>query len=98
MQVMDLSTAHLRPYQRAGLTRLPGVIAYTLLDVDDDEIGYLLHVPVLADEDAETAAWLAQIVPPEVQAVIDYGRRWGCDFVRLDRDADMVDDLPTYGE
>jgi hypothetical protein len=33
---------------------------------------------------------------PELQAVIDYVRKSGCYWINLDRDADKIEDLPTW--
>jgi hypothetical protein len=85
--VLDLSTAHLpEPLGSHGLADEDGVIAYPL------PYGWLMWVPPDPDEHAADHPDL----PPDVLTIQRYARRLGCDYVLFDRDAERVDDLPTW--
>ena len=87
--VLNLSTAHLPPHlgTPGGLDSTPGVIAHAT------DTGFLLWVPEDPDESAQATT---DPVPDEVLAIQRYARRWGCDYVLFDADADQIGDLPTW--
>ena len=39
---------------------------------------------------------LLQQVPADIHAVVAYARNLGCDWIKFDRDAEIVNDLPVY--
>jgi hypothetical protein len=91
MRVLDLSTTHVPPHLWRDLPFTPGVICHEV-----GRHGHLLHVPWPAGEDAETAAWRAQVSPPEIAAIVSYAQSLECDYVLIDPDAGTVDALPVY--
>ncbi|MEJ3741791.1 hypothetical protein WEI85_00615 [Actinomycetes bacterium KLBMP 9797] len=87
LSVLDLSTAHLPEEVCDDLSGEPGVIAHRVT------YGWLMWVP--ADPDA-FAAETIDPMPEEVLAIQRYARRLGCQYVLFDRDAEQVDELPTW--
>lgn len=94
---LEVSTAHLpqelvdRDINTEG--EIPGVIA------ERHEYGLWLWVPPDVDEWLADE-WLAENAdeppPDSVVALLRYARACGCDYVRVDRDADTLADLPTF--
>jgi len=35
-------------------------------------------------------------IPPDLWGLCEYARSKGCDYIMLDADADLIDDLPQY--
>ena len=90
--MLDISTAHLpekygNEQSDESLDTMSGVI------VDSLETGFLMWVPEVPEE---YALGFLTPVPPEILTVQEYARELCCDYVRFDRDADIVDDLPTW--
>ena len=92
---LDLSTGHLpqRWGVRAdeggdGLSNAPGVSANIL------PYGWLMWVPDDPDQYAEDEE--GGVPPQEILVIQRYARKHGCDYVLFDRDADQVDDLPSW--
>ena len=50
--------------------------------------GLFVRVPTLTSE----------LVPQDLAEVLEWARRHEYEWVRLDRGADLVDDIPAYGE
>jgi hypothetical protein len=90
--VLDLSTSHLPQHLAShGLSRVDGVTAYPL-GTHGHCYGWLLWVPPEPDSHALDYPDL----PVEILALQRYARERGCDYVLLDQDAEVIDDLPTW--
>jgi hypothetical protein len=87
LSVLDLSTAHLSEAICADLNGEPGVIAHQFT------YGWLMWVPPNPDESSTAAI---DAMPEVVLAIQRYTRGVGCDYVLFDRDADCIDELPTW--
>lgn len=88
--VLDISTAHLP--QKYGdensedsLDKLHGLV------VDALETGYEMWIPGSPER-----RQLGYEIPEEVYQIQMFARYLGCDYVRFDRDSDVVDTLPTW--
>jgi hypothetical protein len=82
---LDLSTAHLREETRDNLNSYERVLA------DKTQHGWLLYVPLDADEIADESDW-----PQELLPIVKLARAEGCDYVLFDADAAETDLLPTF--
>lgn len=80
---LDISTAHVtrETARRYDDGEGPHMVA-------SGEYGWLLHVP---EPDGE-----ADGLPGDIAAVFACARRNGCDMVLFDRDATVIDELPSY--
>ena len=83
LKYLDLSTLHVR-----AETLNPSAAKGFL--VAEYDYGAIYNVP---GEDLEE--YLAE-VPEDLAIVLRYAKAQGCNLVRLDCDADVIDDLPTY--
>lgn len=79
-KILTLSTAHIS-FQTASL-----------LDQDalecsrrTDEYGYVINT-----------YWADHSLTQDLNQVLDFARDNGCDYVNLDRDGPVVDELPAY--
>lgn len=90
--MLDLSTAHLPENLARSLDSVAGLIA------NERGFGWLLWVPDNIDEHAaEYEAEDPEHPIPEVVVTIwRYAAKHGCQYVLLDRDADLNPDLPAY--
>jgi hypothetical protein len=87
-RLLDLSTQHIPPHiLEDGLHTVSGLVAYST------RYGWLMWIP--ADPAARAAE---QIDPPPAAlvAIQRYARRYSCDFVLFDADADTDPHLPLY--
>lgn len=87
-RLLDMSTQHIPPHiLEDGLHTVSGLVVYST------RYGWLMWVP--ADPAARAAE---QIDPPPAAlvAIQRYARRYGCDFVLFDADADTDPHLPLY--
>ncbi len=86
MSILELSTQHLPQHVCQNLNRYDGISAL------DTGYGWMLLVPSdLADHRVDYAGSL----PHQVWPLWEYARRYGADFIQLDRDTDTVGALPT---
>lgn len=86
-KVLDLSTAHLPERYGQTLSGVDGVVAHAY------EYGWLLWVP---NDPTESSEAMDDEVPPEILKIQLYARGLDCDYVLLDRDGDIDDNLPTW--
>ena len=109
-KMLDLSTSHITettcntwfPTERArnGVEPLPGgrqVFTYTtpVAFYEKGDYGWFVHV----DSDwkhSEPDTPLAPGVPVELQRVLEYAAKLGCDWIQFDTDGDVNDDLPVF--
>lgn len=89
LRVLDASTSHLPEDVCENLLSYQDVTAY------DTNEGFLLYVP--ADIPAEIAEDDAEPAPEPLLALWRYAEQHNCTYILLDRDADLVPGLPTYG-
>ncbi|GGN38082.1 hypothetical protein GCM10010109_64590 [Actinoplanes campanulatus] len=85
--VLDLSTNHLPRNVCDALDSYYGVTAH------DTEYGWFLHVPSMLSEHRDHHA---DTVPDAVWRLWEYANDFGALYIRLDRDADRVDALPSW--
>jgi hypothetical protein len=103
MRVLDLSTAHLPREVCADLPGYDRVIAYPL-STSDDHHGWLPWVPPEpahhADQTDQTDhgehADQADAGLVGVDGIWRYARKLRCEYVLIDRDAQVIDALPTW--
>lgn len=79
---LDLSTGHLPENICAALSSFAGVVAY------ETQYGWLMAVPSDPDTDTDT--------PAEVRVVQKFAREHDCVYVLFDRDAEIIDALPSW--
>src|ERR1044072_4939688 len=90
-QMLDISTAHvsfdtsLWLEEQAELTHLND--EDRVLTVGDTGYGWFFYSGL----DLEVSD-----IPDDLKAVATHARALGCDYVLLDRDADEIDELPTF--
>lgn len=94
-KMLDISTGHLPRWLRdiestTNLNTHPGIVCW------EWEHGWLMWVPDDPDESAE--AYDPDDTPAEALVILRYARSLGCDFVLIDRDTWLIDDLPTYDD
>lgn len=95
--ILDISTGHVTLKSREWLDA-QAVISTAYRDEAKDEapistiagFGYGWFLTANPSESA------LERMPEDVKAIVEYARSQRCDYVVLDRDADAVDDLPTY--
>lgn len=86
-----LSTSHIRPSTADLLDQwAPMLPEARPLGVAEAGYGWFVLTDPLDGEALE-------MVPPELRAAIDFARAQGCRWLLLDRDADCVDELQTFG-
>lgn len=91
---LDVSTMHLQPYTVDAVCKIAGgdeaLNKFTGLVVDphgkDCEYGVWVHVPEKNPK----------MMPVDLAIVIDYARKRGVDWICIDRDAEVLEDLPSY--
>lgn len=89
-RILAASTNHLPESLCDSLDDQPGVICYRLASNRSGEhTGWLLWVP--ADPHEVTTK-----TPAEIRRLWKYAMDRRCVYVLLDRDADVIDDLPTW--
>jgi hypothetical protein len=93
-KMLDISTAHLPfrffdPADSSAWNNVPlhhetgyGVMVWVPDDPTD--------INNLGSEEGDDA------VPPEIVALWRYARERGCDYIMLDEDGDVLNDLPTW--
>ncbi len=82
---LDITTGHLPKRICERLGSYEAVVAY------ETTWGWFMWVPQDPDDPDNTAG-----VPAEVLAVQRYARRYGCDYVLFDSDAETVEGLPVW--
>jgi hypothetical protein len=93
MRVPVLGTSHMKEDTAANLADMfmIGQNVYAL-DVAPYRFGCFLHVPD-TDEPPETAE---EPIPEDLLAIFAWCRKERIEWVRLDRDGDVIADLPVY--
>ena len=88
---LDISTAHLTPATREWLDEnTPAQPKCSAITIAPYEYGCFTSVP----SDQERIAELE--CPDDLKGVLAHARKEGCDVVRFDSDADVVDGLPVF--
>ena len=87
LSYLDACTCHISKETNDFLERVAGnnSIGQTVAEY---EHGFFISVPPEAEYDAT--------VPNDLRSILDFARTKGCFIVRLDADADLIDDLPTF--
>lgn len=88
--VLELSTAHL-PEEYGSELSNESLDKQMYLSADALECGFLLWLPSDPEDYYE-----GEDIPPEIVRVMTYARSHGAQYVRFDRDAEIVPDLPTW--
>ena len=83
--LLELSTAHLPPQVADRLSRIPGVHACATV------YGWLMWVPDPGDDPSTVPGGCDVLVP-----IQRYAQALGCAYVLFDRDAEVIDDLPSW--
>lgn len=86
---LDLSTAHVSEETGSWLDRqtLPDLATYPHVH---EMVGTGWFVWADPDPSPETQ------VPDDLRALFTYARSQNCDYILLDRDAETLDELPTF--
>ncbi len=79
--MLVISTAHLAPGDVELLTDVAGVY-------EKGEYGYFVNIPAKEHQRDD--------LPQSLQDILDFGRDSQAEWVMIDRDAEIVDRLPTY--
>lgn len=82
---LDLSTAHLPEHLCQNLGGYSSIRAW------ETEYGWFMWAPGDIDDDPDY-----DDVPDEVRAIWRFARAHGCHYVLLDRDAEILDGLPSW--
>jgi hypothetical protein len=103
-KIMTLSTSHITPSDDSKLTKDDGTTCGVVFRLDGQGSGYLIHCNEDLDparfpnvnprdfyRDMQQKGWSIALV--DIQA---YAWKHGCEYVRLDPDAEEVDELHTY--
>lgn len=87
---LDLSTVHFTVETLDALyTGKTGIISYPKHDKDLDEcFGAFVHVPDDLDE---------YCISKDLKDVLRYAQKNDCYWVQIDRDAEIIPELPIYG-
>lgn len=88
--MLDISTAHL-PEKYGDESSPEALDKIQELVVDTTDAGFLMWVP-----SDPTEYQFGNRVPEEILKIQQYARMLGCDYVRFDRDADIVDGLDAW--
>jgi hypothetical protein len=86
LRVLELSTAHISP-ETGGLL---GHNPCSNQRIDDSTYGWWVHVHHDDVVEGEFG------YPDDLKHVLAIARGKGCQWLRLDEDADVVDDIPTF--
>ena len=83
--LLELSTAHLPPQLADHLSNIPGVhVCVTVY-------GWLMWVPDPGDDASAVSSGCDVLAP-----IQRYAQALGCAYVLFDRDAEVVNDLPSW--
>lgn len=91
-KLLDISTAHITQSTDKDFTNKTG--DYNRIVVDSIEYGYLITISDFYDIEAFAENW--NNVSQDLKDIINYARSLDCDFIKLDCDAEIMDDLPQY--
>lgn len=86
--ILECSTAHIKEETKKQFDEEQyfGLIVYEK-KIDNESYGWFIPL---------TDNWREKSLPDEVTALFDYAEKHGCQWVMLDRDADIIFDLPFY--
>lgn len=85
INMLDISTAHV---SRETATMLDGAPAIMITAYQKNGYGWFVWVPPADFERTHT--------PDDLSKVFAYAREQKCDWVMFDRDAEIIDDLPSF--
>lgn len=87
---MDTEDANERPFD-------PEPWVTQLIIYNHGPHGWLIAIAGQIRPEGETEGYdYRDGVPPELTACMDYATANGCDWLLLDQDADLIDDLPKF--
>lgn len=94
--ILDISTGHVSLPSRAWLDE-QAAISLAFRHEDDERpvatiagFGYGWFMTAHPPEGA------LELMPDDIKAALQHARNVGCDYVVFDRDADSVEELPTF--
>lgn len=85
LKMLDLSTSHVSKETAQTLDEAPDG---TINAYQKDEYGWFVWVPPTEWERADQ--------PADLLAAFAYARTQQCDWIMFDRDAEIIDDLPSF--
>ena len=85
-KMLSLSTAHL---EKATADALTNGFSFGQTVYDKDVYGWWIALPDLSDPPEEVES-------PSLRAVLERAKLLGCEWLMLDSDAEILDDLPSY--
>ena len=96
--MMDMSTEHITKETAELLeqNKIDAIVYYAKLvdrgDCTKGCYGWFIHIP---EDELEYDA-LKRELPSELYNIIDFAYRYGCAWINMDCDGEIIDELPTY--
>ena len=90
-KMLTISTAHIHPYHVKFLDTEARNIRADIVVYEKAKYGWFIYTG-----EVMFAEWRISHVPFSIKDCMTLARNNGCDWLCLDRDGELVDDLPEY--
>lgn len=94
--ILDISTGHVSFPSRAWLEEQSAISLAYRAETDERPVATIAGFGYGWFMTAHPPEGAREVIPADINRILEYARAEQCDFVVFDRDADTVDELPSF--